>query len=102
MAQISPVKVGLVGAGVSATTFHAPFLKQSTVFNVTSVLRSSSSDPVPGLEKVGGSSRSPWPASFAEVCVLLSLHLALQQDCCSHASSTMQLLSQIECQDTSR
>lgn len=45
---------GLIGAGLSAQTFHAPFIKQSVSFQITGVLRSSSTQPVPGLEQVGG------------------------------------------------
>ena len=48
----TPIRVGLVGAGLSATTFHAPFLKQSNAFSITGVLRGSSTSPVPGLEQV--------------------------------------------------
>src|SRR5690349_19886511 len=32
------IKVGLVGFGISAKVFHAPFLKQSKHFTVTAVL----------------------------------------------------------------
>ena len=56
MAGQQCINVGLVGAGLSATTFHAPFLKQSTAFKISGILRVSSGKPVPGLEEVSSTS----------------------------------------------
>lgn len=45
----SQIRVGVIGAGVSATTFHAPFIKANPAFNLVKFHRSSQK-PVPGHE----------------------------------------------------
>jgi predicted dehydrogenase len=44
---MEPIRVGVVGAGLSATVFHLPFLTSSTAFSVRKVLRSTARE-IPG------------------------------------------------------
>ncbi|KAJ3272421.1 hypothetical protein HDV01_005604 [Terramyces sp. JEL0728] len=46
------ISVGIVGAGLSAQVFHAPFVLNNNRFNLVSFLRNSSDKPVPGFEHV--------------------------------------------------
>ena len=46
------IGVGIIGAGLSAKVFHAPFItKYPSLFNLLAFLRNSSSNPVQGFEQ---------------------------------------------------
>lgn len=47
----APIKVGIVGAGTSATTFHAPFITSNPALQLVKFLRTSTT-PVKGFEAV--------------------------------------------------
>ena len=49
MSSPSPIRVGVVGAGLSATVFHLPFLVNNPSFKVTKVLRNTVRE-VPGYK----------------------------------------------------
>ncbi|KAJ3252924.1 hypothetical protein HK103_001070 [Boothiomyces macroporosus] len=46
------ISVGIVGAGLSAQVFHAPFILNNDRFKLVSFLRNSSNNAVPGFEDI--------------------------------------------------
>jgi predicted dehydrogenase len=101
------VRVGIVGAGVSATTFHAPFLVSNPSFKLTRFLRTSGRTPVAGFEKlqvetdmqqflsdidlVVITTPTYTHASIAKACLQAGKHVILEKPMCTTFAEATQL-----------